>query len=133
MSKIRWPLVGTLSMSGVVYAWLTILAWIHGHEHWVALIIVISIAIIAVFLEQRAPVRLAFVAGYGTALLALWTQALFAPLYLQNNPAYASIDVPFGLSMVSYTLAFSPVGGLIAGCLAALIAWPLSQIAKRWR
>ncbi|MEM9617335.1 MAG: hypothetical protein AAF936_05185 [Pseudomonadota bacterium] len=122
MARIRWGIVLTLSLIGLVYAALTILAWINGLEYWVALISLASVGKLVVLLERKAPVRNAFAAGFFTALFALWGQMAFVDIYFQNNPEYLSAEVPFGLSPVSFTLLFSPLGGIMGGLLAAITA-----------
>lgn len=128
MAQIRWGLVLTISLSGLVYAALTILAWINGLEHWVALITLVGVGKLVVLLERKAPVRNAFTAGFFTALFALWGQMAFVDVYFQNNPEYLSAEAPLGLSPVSFTLLFSPLGGIMGGLLAAITAWMVSTI-----
>lgn len=130
-----WGRVLILAVAGPVYGGLTILGWIHGLEHWVALILIGAVGKVAALLAPSAPIRHAFAAGFLTAVAALLVQALFAPLYFENNAGYASIEIPFGLSPVTYTLAFAPIGGLLAGLLAMAAAWLVSSmlvlLAKR--
>ncbi|MEO1243447.1 MAG: hypothetical protein AAFX54_16170 [Pseudomonadota bacterium] len=134
MARIRWGLALTLSLSGLVYAALTILAWINGLEHWVALITLAGVGKLVVLLERQAPVRSAFAAGFFTAVFALWGQMAFVDIYFQNNPEYLSAEVPFGLSPVSFTLLFSPLGGVMGGLLAAITAWLVSTVVQLlWR
>ncbi|MEM8815873.1 MAG: hypothetical protein AAGE85_08600 [Pseudomonadota bacterium] len=122
-----WGRVLILAVAGPVYGGLTILGWIHGIEHWVALILIGGVGKAAALLAPSAPIRHAFAAGFLTAVAALLTQALFVPLYFENNPGYASIEVPFGLSARAYTLGFAPLGGLAAGLLAMAAAWLVSR------
>ncbi len=133
MSNLRWRLILLTSLGGILFGILTILAWISGYEYRVALIIVSGIAIVMAFSVHDAPIRNAFVAGFLAGLLGIWTQAAFLSLYFENNPAYQQIAIPFGLSARMYTVLSAPIGGLIAGAAASVIAWPVSIVVRRWR
>jgi hypothetical protein len=100
MSKIQWRLVIMISLSGLVFAGLTIFALIPGKEQLVVILMLFAIAVSMTRLAPGAPMRNAFAAGFLTALLAVWTQAAFLPLYFENNPSYSQIAIPFGLSPV---------------------------------
>lgn len=131
MGKIRWKLVLTLALTGVLFGILTIKAWIHGYEGIVAFLFLVGISVFIVLNEYRAPIRNAFIAGFFTAILALITQMTFADTYFANNPEYLEIELPFGLSPVLYTILFAPIGGLVAGGLAAFSALILVFVKQR--
>ncbi len=137
MKNINWPLVLMLSLSGFLFAGLTIASWIAGYEHLVGLIIIAGVAKGAVFFAQAAPKRNAFAAGFLTGVFAVWTQAAFLPLYFKNNPEYLEIEIPFGLTPGAWTVLFSPLAGLAAGVLAlliaAIIAWPMAKFKDLFR
>lgn len=137
MKRIKWGLVFLLSLSGFVFAGLTIASWIAGYEHLVGLIMIAGVAKGAVFFAPEAAKRNAFAAGFLTAIFAVWTQAAFLPLYFKNNPEYLEIEIPLGLSPFAYTILFSPLAGLAAGALAALIAatlaWPMAKFKDMFR
>ncbi len=128
MKRMNWRLVFLFSLSGVFFAVLTIFAWIHGYEHWFALATIVLVAKFIALMEHDAPIKHGFAAGFFTALFALWTQAAFAPIYLKNNPAYREVEIPFGLDPLTYTILFSPIGGLMAGILAVFVAWPVAKL-----
>ena len=130
MSKIEWRRIFLVSLSGLVFAGLTIFALVQGREHWVALLILIGIATSMAKQVPLAPKRNAFVAGFLTALIAVWTQAAFLPLYFEYNPSYRVLEIPFGLSPQAYTVLFAPIGALLAGILAALVAWPIAKTVR---
>ncbi len=128
MSKIQWRLVLTISLSGLVFAGLTIFAVISGSEHWVGLLILAGVAVSMARLAPAAPRLNAFAAGFVTTLCAVWTQAIFLPLYFENNPSYRLLEIPLGLSPLAWTVLSAPVGALVAGMLAALLAWPVAKV-----
>ena len=64
MKRINWGLVFVLSLSGFVFAGLTIVSWVAGYEHLVGLIIIAGVAKGAVFFAPDAPKRNAFAAGF---------------------------------------------------------------------
>ncbi len=130
MSKIEWRRIFLVSLSGFVFAGMTIFALLQGQEHWVALLMLFGIATAMAQQVPLAPKRNAFVAGFLTALLAVWTQAAFLPLYFENNPSYRLLEIPFGLSPQAYTVLFAPIGALLAGILAALFVWPIAKIVR---
>ena len=133
MIKLRWGLLAILACCGVIYGALTIVAWVHGYEQVIALMILISVGVCVACVEQVTPLRHAFIAGFFTAIAALVTQMLFATIYFQNNPGYSDIELPFGLSPQVFTLLFSPLGGLLAACIAVLATWPSVLLLKHWR
>lgn len=108
----------------------TIFALIHGAEHYVALACLALIAAIAAFADARRPLLDGFIGGFLFALTALALQAAFLPLYFENNPDYAATELAWGLSPRSFILLFAPLGGLVAGCACALIAWLMSLIGR---
>ena len=128
MNNMNWRLVILLSLSGVAFAALTIGAWISGYEHWVALATLVLVAKFAGIIGFEAPIRHGFAAGFLTALLAVLTQAAFAPIYFKNNPTYLEVEIPFGLNPVLFTVLFAPIGGLVAGVIAVFIAWPVAKL-----
>jgi len=134
-SRIRWDYTFLLSLSGLFYAAVTVFGWVHGFEHWVALVLIGGVGKIAALLAPQAPLRNAFAAGFLAALLALMLQAMFMSVYFANNPGYANVEIPLGLSARQYTLLFAPLGGLVAALLAAASAWFVSRalllIARR--
>ena len=133
MSNLRWRLIFVASLGGVVFGALTIFAVISGHEGLFALLIIAGIAKLMAFRVSDTPIRHAFAAGFLAGLLAVWSQAAFLPLYFENNPAYAQIPIPFGLPARTYTALVAPLGGLISGCLASIVAWPVAVALRRWR
>ena len=137
MKGIKWRLVLILSLSGIVFAALTIASWIAGYEHLVGLITIAGVAKGAVFFAPKAPKKNAFAAGFLTGIFAVWTQAAFLPLYFKNNPEYLDIEIPLGLSPLAWTVLFSPLAGLAAGALATLIAailaWPMAKFKNLFR
>jgi len=120
---MRWNCTLLLSASGLLYAIVTIFGWVQGFEYWVALLLIGGVGKVAALLAPQAPLRNAFAAGFLAAMLALILQAVFMPVYFDNNPAYAAVEIPFGLSARQYTLLFAPLGGLLAAMLAAASAW----------
>ncbi len=126
-SRIRWDYTLLLSISGLLYAAVTVFGWVRGFEYWVALVLIGGVGKTAALLAPQAPLRNAFAAGFLAALLALTLQALFMPVYFDNNPGYANVEIPFGLSARQYTLVFAPLGGLVAALLAAASAWFVSR------
>ena len=125
---IRWDYALWLSVSGLLYAAMTIFGWAHGYEYWVALVLIGGVGKLAALLAPRAPIQNAFAAGFLAAMLALVLQAVFMPVYFDNNPAYTAVEIPFGLSARQYTLLFAPPGGLLAATLAAASAWLVSRV-----
>ncbi|MEM9495365.1 MAG: hypothetical protein AAGA09_05135 [Pseudomonadota bacterium] len=131
MMKIPWLHILILSSaSGSLFAWLTILAIVSGMEHWVALIFIGATAKLAVLFAPAAPARSAFVASFLFAIFALAMQAAFLPLYFKNNPSYAAVDLPWGLTPTAYIFLFAPLGGLAAGLLGLATAWLVLTAAK---
>jgi len=128
MKKMNWRLVFLFALSGLVYAGLTIMGRIHGIEHWVALAMIILVGKFIALLEPRAPIKHGFMAGFLAGLLAILMQLAFSPTYLKNNPDYRDIDIPFGLDLHVYTALFAPVGGLMAGFIAIIVAWPVAKM-----
>ena len=133
MQQLRWRLIALASSGGALFGALTIFAVISGYEGLVSLLILAGIATLMAFCVPDTPIRHAFEAGFFAGLLAVCTQAAFLPLYFENNPAYAEIAIPFGLPARTYTALVAPIGGLIAGCLASFIAWPVAVVIRRWR
>lgn len=132
MEKINWRLVISAAViAGAAYAGLTIMAIIQGYEHWVALIFIGGVAKLVAVMAKTAPARNAFAAGFLFAIVALFFQALFLPVYFNNNPEYASIPLPWRLSPVAYIALFAPLGGLLAGLLAFMTALMVEGVAKR--
>lgn len=131
MSKIQWSLVLLLSLSGVAFGLLTIFAVISGYEQWVAMVLLPVIAVTMALKVRQNTQRNAFAAGFLAALFAVWTQALFLPLYFENNPAYREVEIPFGLSAQAWTTLSAPVGAVVAGFLVMLIAWLVSLLVNR--
>lgn len=130
MRGFNLTLVIGLSMSGILYGGLTVIAWIHGFEPIAALLILASVALCAIYFAPHAPKRHAFFAGFLTAFFAIWTQIVFFKTYIYNNPEYAAIEIPFGLDPISYTALFSPLGGVMGGIVALLVAVPISAFSK---
>lgn len=133
MSKLKWKFILILSLSGPIFGGLTILAWIHGYEQFIALMFLIGVGKFAAYFAPETPKRHAFIAGYLAAFFAVWTQVAFSDVYMKNNPEYLSVDIPFGLDPIAYTVAFSPFGGLMGGFLALLVASLVSALLKRYR
>ncbi len=137
MTKIKWRLVLFLSLTGLLFAGLTVASWIAGYEHLVGLIMIAGVAKGAVFFAPEAPRKNAFAAGFLTGIFAVWTQAAFLPLYFKNNPKYLEIEIPLGLSPFAWTVLFSPLAGLAGGVvalfLAAILAWPMAKAKDLFR
>lgn len=119
-----WRIVLPLAAGiGVLYSSLTISGWINAMEGWVALALIGAMSVVVVWMVPQRPVRNGFFAGFLAALIAIELQALFLPLYFSNNPGYADIDIPFGLSARLATALFAPLNAVLAGVLTAGCSW----------
>ena len=122
-----------LSMLGVVYALLTVFSLIVGLEHRIALSIIIIVGVTAYLTSTERKLATAFSAGFAVVFVAIWTQIAFHDQYVANYPQYAEVEVPLGLTPITYTMLFSPfgaiAGSLIAGAAAVLLhlAWMLRR------
>jgi hypothetical protein len=79
--------------------------------------------VVAALTSSAKPARVAFAAGFIAALVAVWTQGIFLDTYFAHNPAYRTVDIPFGLSPRVWTIGMAPVGALIGGALSAVSAF----------
>lgn len=131
MSKIRWPIIWILALSGFVYAALTIFAIISSYEGLVILIAIAGTAKVVAYFAPEAPLRNGSVAGFFAALAAIWTQAMFLELYFENNPTYRDIGIPFGLDAQFATFVLGPINAVIYAVLVAIAAWIFARIFKR--
>ncbi|MEO1250811.1 MAG: hypothetical protein AAFW81_00515 [Pseudomonadota bacterium] len=132
MARLKWPLIAILASTGFLFGGATIMGWIAGWEHVIALIFIIGVGKMAAFFAPAAPRSNAFVAGFLMALVAVWTQGVFLRTYFENNPDYAATDIPLGLSAQAWTFLAAPVGALFAGALAVLSAIVFAFLFKRF-
>lgn len=131
-APIAWAFVLLFSgVIGVLFAILTIFGWIHGWEGHTALTILLVIGVIVFRQDLHRPVFHGFIVGFLSGLFAVELQAAFLPMYFTNNPEYAAIEIPFGLSARLATAIFAPIHGIIAGSLTAGIVWVLGKISRR--
>ena len=126
--KMKWRKVFLFAASGILYGALTVSGAIQGFEYWVALATIALVGKFMALSEPDAPIKHSFLAGLFTGVSALLMQAILMPVYMKNNPAYRSVEVPFGLDPAVYTALFAPIGGLLAGVIAVLVAWPVSKL-----
>ncbi len=127
VKRFHWKLVAALAPLGLVFAALTITGSIHGVNatRWVALGL-LAIAGVAVALRAPGrPLRHGFAAGFFAGLVAVETQAVFLGTYFANNPQYADLEMPFGLSPRLAVFILGPINALLAGLIAAAVGWPV--------
>jgi len=82
-------------------------------------------------MTRSAPLLWRLILGLA-ALAAIELQALFLPIYFANNPGYAEIEIPFGLSARVATAVLGPLNALIAGTITAIITWLFSKPIHQW-
>lgn len=129
--RLLWSFVLVLSgVAGIAFASMTIAGWIHGWEGRVALAIFVVFGVLIVRRAPRRPVLHGFITGFLSALIAIELQAAFLPIYFDNNPDYALIEIPFGLPARLATAIFAPINAAIGGLLTGGIVW---LIGKFWR
>ena len=129
---LAWRFIlGLSGIVGSVFAGLTITGWIHGWEGRVALILFVLVGLVVARHTTYRPALHGFAAGFLTVFLAVELQAAFLPVYFANNPDYALIEIPFGLSARFATAIFAPVHATIGGLLTAAIVWMFSNIRRR--
>lgn len=127
-----WRFVLIISgTAGLAFGGLTIFGWIHGWERYVALAILAVVALLVVRRGMHRPVRHGFATGFFFGLFAAELQAVFLPLYFTNNPEYALIEMPLGLSPRLATALGAPIPATIAGLLTAGIVWLLGKLWKK--
>lgn len=134
MLKLPWPIIFLLAAPGLVFGAATIFALIHGIEYRIALLVLVTIGVAAVWLAPYAPVRTAFAAGFLAALLAVWLQGAFLELYFENNPDYQMEHGPFGLGIRVWVFVGAPIGAGVAAIVsafAALVAAMGAKVARR--
>lgn len=129
---LRRRLILGSAVFGLIFAQLTIAGWIHGWEGPVALAILALVALIVALRAPGRPVIHGFLTGLLAALVAIELQALFLPIYFANNPGYAEIEIPLGLSARVATAVLGPINALIAGAITALLTWLFSRSIRRW-
>lgn len=130
--RLAWGFIlGLSGIVGSVFAGLTITGWIHGWEGRVALIMFVVVALLVSHSAPYRPALHGFAVGFLTVFLAVELQAAFLPIYFANNPDYALIEIPFGLSARLATAIFAPVHATIGGLLTAGFVWTISNIRRR--
>lgn len=128
--SISWRFVLVVSgVAGGLFAALTISGWIHGWEKIVAPGILVALAMVVLIRNPKRPVLHGFLAGFLAGFVAVELQALFLPWYFVNNPEYALIEIPFGLSARLATAVFAPVHATLAGTLIAGMVWVVGRLA----
>lgn len=123
-SAFAWKLVLALAPIGLVFAALTIAGSIPGVQatQRTALGLLAIVGVIAGLRAPGRPFLHGLVAGFIVGLAAIWTQAMFLDTYFANNPGYADIEIPFGLSPRLATFLLGPINAFIAGVIAGLVA-----------
>ncbi len=129
--RLEWRLVLPLGLLGFLFAGLTIAGWIHGWEGRAALVILTSYSVAVALWAPVQPFRHGLATGFVGALLAIETQALFLPTYFANNPEYAELEMPFGLSPRVATAVLGPLNAVVAGLVSGVLAWLLWRLFRR--
>lgn len=120
-----WKLILALAPIGFVFAGLTIAGLIPGVQatQRTALGLLAVVGLVAGLRAPGRAFRHGLVAGFVVGLAAIWTQALFLDTYFVNNPGYAEIEIPFGLSPRLATFILGPINAVLAGLIAGVVAW----------
>ena len=130
---MNWRVILALTPLGLLFAVLTITGWIHGLERqfWLG-VVALAAVVVSIRVSSRTVLH-GLVAGFLLALVAIELQALFLPTYFSNNPGYADIEIPFGLSARFATVVLGPINAVLAGVVCAILTWLFSKLAGRWR
>ncbi|SIN63682.1 hypothetical protein SAMN02745824_1275 [Parasphingorhabdus marina DSM 22363] len=131
MNNISRTIIQASALGGAIYAGLTIFAIIHGFEYYVMGMLLAAVLMLVLRHTPGSAFRNGFVGGFTAILTAVWVQALFLPLYFQNNPEYAVSEVPWGLSARSFTFLTAPLGALVAGLVLAMLAAGLARLVRQ--
>lgn len=127
-----WKLILTLAVSGVPFAALTILGLINeSTTGWLALLLPAVIGAAAGLRRPDRAVAHGFLAAFVAGVIFVELQALFLPLYFENNPQYRSIPIPFGLPARVATAILGPANAILAAAVAAATAWASARLSRR--
>ena len=126
-NRFDWQLVLALAPLGLLFAALTITRTIHGLgvTQWVALGLLTIGALTVAWRVPERPFRQGLVAGFLMSLVAIETQGIFIGTYLANNPEYAGLEMPLGLSPRLATMILGPINAVLAGLISGALAWLL--------
>ncbi len=131
-----WKLVLAVGLPvGLLFAALTIAGALPGvaATQWTALGLLAAVGGAAGWRAPGRPFRHGLAAGFVAGLAAIWTQALCLDAYFANNPAYADVEMPFGLTPRTATFVLGPLNALLAGLVAGLVAWLAGRAAGERR
>ncbi|GJL96193.1 MAG: hypothetical protein DHS20C06_00100 [Hyphobacterium sp.] len=131
MRHFDWKLIMLLALPGVGFGVATIFAWIQGLEHFFMLAMIAGIGIVAALAAPARAGQTAMLGGFLAVLTAIWLQGVFLTAYFANNPAYADVEIPLGLSARVWTLAFAPAAAVLAGGLSLLVAFLVRRLTGR--
>ncbi len=131
-TRLNWRLILSVASLGLVFAFLTIFAWLPDKSStfiagW-ALVGTIGLAV-----GLGAPVRPfrhGLLAGFLAGLVAVETQALFLATFFSNNPQYADIEIPFGWPPRVATAVLGPVNAVVAGLITGALAWVIWKLRR---
>jgi len=131
--RFSWTPVLSTAPLGLVFAALTITGSIRGVEatKWVALSLLTIVGVIVALRCPRCPFRHGLAAGFLAGLAAIWTQALFIATYFANNPGYAGLEMPVGLTARQATFLLGPLNALLAGLVVGTLAWFIRKILSK--
>lgn len=129
---LAWAWVVGLSLAGSVFGVLTIFGLVAGHERWLILSILFLCALILAIVVEHSPSRHGLATGFLLGLQWVWSQALFMDTYLENNPAAAAVEIPFGWSPRPFTWIFGPLNAVLAALMVALVTWCLFRLRDRF-
>jgi hypothetical protein len=133
--RVSWKLAASTVPLGLLFAALTISGSLRGVDvtKWTALGLLVVIAVWVALRAPTRPLRHGLAAGFLAALAAIWAQALLLETYFANNPGYAGIQVPLGLSARQATFLLGPANALLAGLVTGALAWLLGRARQRIR